>query len=143
MESWMRQEPVDAANARSLLQTDSSRRQTSRYQACRHLWQRQAAIQGIQGSADENGMVSAASLNAVIGMLGNSASGVSGVDAVQNNVENMDASAYTAQAQQIADAAAGQLAGVQETLNGTAGQLNAAAEGLKKEQKLLAQNQEK
>ena len=65
-------------------------------------------------------------------MLGNSASGVSGVDAVQNNVENMDASAYTAQAQQIADAAAGQLAGVQETLNGTAGQLNAAAEGLEK-----------
>ncbi len=44
----------------------------------------------------------------------------------------MDASAYTAQAQQIADAAAGQLAGVQETLNGTAGQLNAAAEGAEK-----------
>ena len=47
----------------------------------------------------------------MIGMLGNSASGVSGVDAVQNNVENMDASAYTAQAQQIADAASQQLAG--------------------------------
>ena len=51
-------------------------------------------------------------------------------DAGQNNVENMDASAY-AQAQQISDAAAGQLAGMQETLNGTAGQLNQAAEGLK------------
>ena len=125
---------IDAANAQIASangQIEAANQQISGMQAS--MAGAQVAIQGIQGSADENGMVSAASLNAVIGMLGNSASGVSGVDAVQNNVENMDASAYTAQAQQIADAACtDSWQAYRKHLNGTAGQLNEAAEGLKK-----------
>lgn len=54
-----------------------------------------AALQAIQGQADENGMISAESLSAVIGSL-------AGADAGASGVSGIDADAYTGQAQQIA-----------------------------------------
>ncbi len=56
---------------------------------------------------------------------------MSGVDGISNNVENIDAAAYTTQAQQIADAASQQISGMQTQLNETAGTLSAAVNGLK------------
>lgn len=82
-----------------------------------------AALQAIQGQADENGMISAESLSAVIGSLAGADAGVSGVSGI-------DADAYTGQAQQIAASAAEQIAGAQSTLNSTASQLEQAASGL-------------
>ena len=46
-------------------------------------------------------------------------------------MENIDAGAYTAQAQQIADAASQQISAMQTRFNGTSGALNEAANGLK------------
>ena len=54
-----------------------------------------ATLQATQGQADENGMISAESLSAVIGSLAGADAGVSGVSGI-------DADAYTGQAQQIA-----------------------------------------
>ena len=82
-----------------------------------------AALQAIQGQADENGMISAESLSAVIGSL-------AGADAGASGVSGIDADAYTGQAQQIAASAAEQTAGAQSTLNSTASQLEQAASGL-------------
>ena len=82
-----------------------------------------AVLQAIQGQADENGMISAESLSAVIGSLAGADAGVSGVSGI-------GADAYTGQAQQIAASAAEQIAGAQSTLNSTASQLEQAASGL-------------
>lgn len=102
----------------------------------------QAALQEIQSCADENGMVSAASLNAVIGALSSSSSAAAGVNTVENNVEGIDASAYTSQADQAAAAASQQIAQMQQTLNAAAGQLEQAAAGLKSGAETLSSKSE-
>lgn len=116
---------VDAANG----QIAAANQQTSALQIA--VSDAQAALQEIQNSADENGMVSAASLDDVIGALGNSAGPVSEVDTVENNVGNIDASAYTSQAEQAVETASGQITVIQQDLEETAGQLDQAAEELR------------
>ena len=67
-----------------------------------------AALSALQGQADENGMISAESLSAVIGSLAQADAGVSGVDGIS-------ADTYTGQAQSVAGAVAEQLSSAQTT----------------------------
>lgn len=72
-----------------------------------------AALSTLQGQADENGMISAESLSAVIGSLTQADAGVAGVDGIS-------ADSYTGQAQAVVSAVSGQLASAQASLNDTA-----------------------